>query len=386
VAEAGGSEPSLLGERYELQDLIGRGGMAEVYRAHDRVLDRAVAVKLLLSLSGDDAARGRFTDEARMLARLSHPGLVTVLDASVTGDRPYLVMELVRGPSLAECCRGVSMEPTRVATIAAQLADALAYAHASGIVHRDLKPGNVLLAEEDRALLTDFGIARLLSEAARHTATGVTVGTAAYLAPEQVRGEDVTPAADVYSLGLVLLEALTGERAYGGSPTEAALARLTTSPPMPGTVPAAWVDLLMRMTALVPQDRPSAGQVAEGLRLLNAEAGRATTARDAEAGRTRALTGTMPAAHTHKPAADTLALRHRPSTQTPAGTSRASEFVRRHRWPVAGVALGIVVLVFLAVAIGGGQDAPTQAQIPSGVPTKLQQPLQNLHNAVEGQP
>ncbi len=384
MADARSGEPGLLGERYELQGLIGRGGMAEVHRAHDRVLDRPVAVKLLLSMSGDDAARARFADEARTLAGLSHPGLVTVLDASVTGDQPYLVMELVRGPSLAECCRGVPLEPARVASIGAQLADALTYAHACGIVHRDLKPGNVLLADDDRALLTDFGIARLLTEAARHTATGVTVGTAAYLAPEQVRGEDVTPAADVYSLGLVLLEALTGERAYGGSPTEAALARLTAPPPIPWTVPTAWVDLLTRMTALAPDDRPSTEQVADALRQLGAEAERAGT-RDPES--TRMLTGAVPPVQADEPAADTLALRRRPSRRS-AETGRASEFVRRHLHGFVAVAAACVVLlaVLVAVAIGNRGETPTPTQIPSGVPAKLQQPLQNLHDAVEGQP
>jgi serine/threonine protein kinase len=155
-----------------------------------------------------------------------------------------------------------------VVAIGVQLAEALAHAHAAGVVHRDLKPGNVLLDADDRVTLTDFGIARLMSETTRHTATGVTLGTAAYLAPEQVRGEEVTPASDVYSLGLLLLEALTGERAYQGLPVEAALARLTTPPNIPDTVPSPWHELLRAMTALDPTDRPSAGQVAASLRDL----------------------------------------------------------------------------------------------------------------------
>jgi len=381
VADAQRREPSLLGERYELQGLIGRGGMAEVYRAQDRVLARTVAVKLLLSMAGDDAARARFTDEARTLARLSHPGLVTILDASVTGDQPYLVMELVRGPSLAECCRGVSLEPARVAAIGAQLADALGYAHACGVVHRDLKPGNVLLADDDRALLTDFGIARLISDAARHTATGVTVGTAAYLAPEQVRGRDVTPAADVYSLGLVLLEALTGERAYGGSPTEAALARLTTPPPIPATVPAGWADLLTRMTALAPDDRPSTEQVSATLRRLGLDEGPATEAMTAGTRGTRALT-TPPG---HEPSAETLSLRHR-THRRGSPTGRLSGSLRQHWWwAVAAAAAGVGLLVVLGIGMAGNEE-PTQARIPAGVPPNLEQPLQDLHDAVEGRP
>jgi serine/threonine protein kinase len=261
-------EESLLGDRYVLEGLIGRGGMADVYRAHDQVLRRSVAVKLLRSLAVTEAERARFTVEARTLARLDHPGLVTILDAATTDDQPYLVMELIHGRSLAEYCSGAALEPARVAAIGEQLADALGHAHAAGVVHRDLKPGNVLIGADDRATLTDFGIARLMSETTRHTTTGATVGTAAYLAPEQVCGEAITPASDVYSLGLVLLEALTGERAYRGLPIEAALARLTTPPTIPDTVPSHWHTLLRAMTALVPVERPSTEEVAASLRDL----------------------------------------------------------------------------------------------------------------------
>jgi len=259
---------ALLGNRYVLGDLVGRGGMAQVYRAHDRVLGRTVAVKMMRAIATGDEERARFTDEARMLARLSHPGLVTVLDAAVSDDTPYLVMELVDGPSLAEHCRDVALEPARVAAIGAQLADALGHVHAAGIVHRDLKPANVLLAEDGRAQLTDFGLARSMSAVMRHTTSGATVGTPAYLAPEQVRGTEVTPAADVYALGLVLIEALTGDCPYQGLPVEAALARLTTPPAIPDALPRPWHLLLREMTALDPADRPSTARAADALRRL----------------------------------------------------------------------------------------------------------------------
>ena len=379
--------PSVLGDRYELQDLIGRGGMAEVYRARDRVLDRAVAVKLMRALSSTDTERARFSDEARTLARLSHPGLVTVLDAATTGDQPYLVMELVQGPSLAECCQGVALEPDRVAAIGAQLAEALGYAHSRGIVHRDLKPGNVLLAEDDRALLTDFGIARLMSEAARHTATGVTIGTAAYLAPEQVRGEEVGPATDVYSLGLVLLEALTGERAYRGSPTEAALARLTTPPHIPAAVPAAWHALLRAMTALDLDIRPTTGQVAASLRELAAglDPATATAALRTDTGHTRPLTAPVTAGQQGPPTAGTMHLRQPRSTWSmPAAKPLISLLERYWRWVGAGVV--VVMLAVIVVSSLGDRDPAPSSDLPASVPQRLEQPLQDLHDAVEDQP
>lgn len=265
-----------LGHRYTLERLIGRGGMAEVYRARDRLLGRSVAVKVLRSVAVTETDRARFTAEARTLARLRHPGVVTILDAATTDDQPYLVMGLVDGGNLAAHCSASAMEPTRVASIGVQLAEALAHAHAAGVVHRDLKPGNVLLDADDRVTLTDFGIAMLMSDNTRHTTTGVTVGTAAYLSPEQVRGDEITPASDVYSLGLLLLEALTGNRVYRGTPVEAALARLTTPPAIPSTMPSPWQELLWAMTALDPTERPSADQVAASLRDLASGSERAT--------------------------------------------------------------------------------------------------------------
>lgn len=248
--------PSRLADRYEVLGPLGRGGMADVYRALDTALDREVAVKVLRDAEHSE----RFRAEARTLAMLSHPGLVTVLDVGQVEGRPFLVMELVRGATLAECCQGEQLPPERVAAIGAQLAAALSHVHGAGVLHRDIKPGNVLLADDDRVLLADFGIARLIEEHAT-TDTGFTMGTAAYLSPEQVKGERVTPACDVYALGLVLLEALTGRRAYEGTPTEAASARLHRPPDVPEELGHAWHDLLVTMTSAAPEDRPDADQV-----------------------------------------------------------------------------------------------------------------------------
>lgn len=255
----------LLADRYQLHEVIGRGGMADVHRATDRVLDRQVAVKLLRESAESDTDRARFTGEARTLAGLTHGGLVTVLDAGISVERPFLVMELVDGPTLSAALAAGPLDPDRAAQIGRRIAEAIAYAHSRGVVHRDVKPGNILLGR-DGPRLADFGIARLIGDTVHHTRTGQAIGTAAYLAPEQVAGGGVSGAVDVYSLGLVLLECLTGQRAFPGPPTEAALQRLSRDPAIPAHLPAPWVPLLTAMTARDPAERPSAAQVAEVLR------------------------------------------------------------------------------------------------------------------------
>ena len=258
----------VLAERYALDELIGRGGMADVYRATDQVLEREVAVKVLRGQAASDTDRVRFHEEARMVAALDHSGLVAVLDAGVDDDVPYLVMDLVDGTSLATFCRDKRIAGHRVAYVGAELAAVLSYVHARGIVHRDVKPSNILVGRDGVVRLADFGIARRLADPAGHTLTGTTIGTAAYLAPEQVRGESVTPMSDVYSLGLVLLEALTGTRAYTGGPIEAALARLLAAPLIPTSLPTGWPALLAQMTASDPADRPGMAEVEPVLRAL----------------------------------------------------------------------------------------------------------------------
>jgi hypothetical protein len=249
-----------VGDRYEIGDLIGRGGMADVYRAHDTVLDRAVAVKVLRHVSSPDTRR--FADEANLLAALDDDAIITLLDAGITEERPWLALELVEGRSLRDAMASGPLDPRTVQRIGHDVASGLAHAHGRGVVHRDVKPSNVMLTAEDRAKLTDFGIARLEGAGDGATLTGHTIGTAAYLSPEQVRSGPVTGAADVYALGLVLLEALTAVRAYPGPATEAALARLHHSPLIPTSLPPGWPGLIAAMTAAEPGDRPSAADVA----------------------------------------------------------------------------------------------------------------------------
>ncbi|WP_051773288.1 serine/threonine-protein kinase [Saccharothrix sp. NRRL B-16314] len=259
----------LLASRYRLLETVGIGGMAEVYRAEDAVLGREVAVKVFRP-GWDATARRRFEAEVRTVAGLSHPGLVPVHDAGTGGDTPFLVMRLIEGRTLrAEIADG-PLPVDRVRRLGAELAEALAYVHAQGVVHRDVKPSNILLDDQGRPYLADFGLAHLPG-ATRLTRTGQMVGTAAYLAPEQVRGTGVDRFADIYALGLVLLECLTGHCEYTGSEVEAAVARLHRSPAIPEHLPPALVDLLTAMTAADPDQRPTAADCARALQADPAE-------------------------------------------------------------------------------------------------------------------
>jgi serine/threonine protein kinase len=266
-----------LGGRYRLDDLVGEGGMGSVWRATDEQLGRTVAVKIFAPGSAETADAARRETEKRLLAAVSHPSLVTLFDAQLTDHRPYLVMEYVDGGTLARLISRGPIRPVDVASIATDLGEALHVIHESGIIHRDVKPANVLLrpaltAEHTfRPVLADFGVAYLV-DAARVTAPGTAIGTAAYISPEQVRGQDPTPASDIYSLGLVLLEALEGRRAYPQqTPVEAVAARLTAPPVVPGTWGYSWRSLLTAMTSLDPSARPTAMEVAMRGRALEPE-------------------------------------------------------------------------------------------------------------------
>ena len=257
------SDTLLLADRYRLGEVLGTGGVAQVRRARDVLLARDVAVKLFQP-GADLADARRIDNEICALAGLSHPGLVTVYDADPGGETPYVVLELIEGRTLRDRVNDGPMAVEDVRRLGAALADALAHVHERGFVHRDVKPSNILLDDDDRPRLADFGLVRIMGDAGV-TRTGLVVGTAAYLSPEQVRNEEVSAAADVYALGLVLLECLTGRRVYEGAEVEAAVARLHRPPELPDDLPFDLVRLLSRMTSLSAARRPSARECAEAL-------------------------------------------------------------------------------------------------------------------------
>lgn len=273
-------EQQALAGRYALGKRVGTGGMADVFTARDTRLGRDVAVKLFRPGTADGLERG--SAEARMLARLDHPGLVRVLDMDNGEDArngAYLVMELVDGPDLGVRLRTSGpLGREEVRRMALDLARTLQYIHGQGIVHRDLKPSNILTREADPHsglfgyLLTDFGIARFF-DGGRMTATGQVIGSAAYFSPEQARGDGVGRPSDIYSLGLVLIEALTGERAFPGTGIESALARLQRSPSIPHAAGPALSALLVSMTLDDPDDRPDAAGVVRALTVMGPQRG-----------------------------------------------------------------------------------------------------------------
>ncbi len=248
-----------LGNRYQLLSPIATGGMGEVWRARDELLGREVAVKVLRShIYADPGFRERFRNEARITAGLADPGIAQIFDYGEHSDLAYLVMELVHGePLSAILTRNGSLGPEVALDVLHQTAKALHVAHASGIIHRDIKPGNLLVTSEGAIKVTDFGIARAL-EAAPLTQTGTVLGTAQYVSPEQAQGLPLTPATDLYSLGVVAYECLSGRTPFRAESAVAiALLHLNEEPPPLGVdVPAPLRQLVLALLAKDPAQRP----------------------------------------------------------------------------------------------------------------------------------
>ncbi len=264
----------VLGERYELVELLGHGGMAEVHRAHDRSLGRVVAVKLLPAGGRhDETDARRLQDEARAAAGLSHPHVVAVHDVGASPYGVYVVMELLGGRTwrdeLAERGRVPELE---VARVGAAIASALAHAHAHGVVHRDVNPSNVMLLDDGTPKLMDFGIAKV-EDLGGLTETGKVVGTAAYMSPEQVCGEPLDGRSDVYSLGCTLYEVATGSPPFRGRGSADVASSRLREPPIPPRQVAPGMsvgleDVVLRAMALERGDRPDAAGLAEALRVV----------------------------------------------------------------------------------------------------------------------
>jgi serine/threonine protein kinase len=397
VPENSPATGELLDGRYLLDSRIGEGGMGVVYRARDETLGRTVAVKIFRE-SAMDAART--TSETRLLAALNHPSLVTLFEAETGAGRPnYLVMEYVEGPTLRERISDGPLAPADVAAMARDLAEALHVVHDAGVVHRDIKPSNVLLrrspvpGEEYRAKLADFGIAYLI-DPNRLTTPGTLVGTAAYLSPEQVRGEEPAPASDIYALGLVLVEALTGTRAFAQTGVhEAALARLSRDPDIPGTLGYAWKSLLTAMTTRDPAQRPTALEVVVAATGLND-----TTRRDvpemtstpaATAGITVRLSADAAPTRTLKmPASDltqpTIRFEKPADNSASVAADRSGPRSRIRRWQViVAVVILVVVVVFVGMLISSlGATAPTDAPALPTLEGPVSTHMQDLMEAV----
>lgn len=254
--------PRVFSERYELNHLIARGGMAEVYRAHDRLLDRPVALKVLFpELSVDRSFVERFRREAQAAANLSHPNIVPVFDWGEDTGTYFIVMEFIDGRPLSSILKSAgTLTPERTADIGSHVAAALGYAHKHGVIHRDVKPGNVLITDDGHVKVTDFGIARAINTEESLTQTGAVMGTATYFSPEQAEGLGVDARSDIYSLGVVLFEMVTGRPPFlGDSPVAVASKHVRDNPPAPRElnpqIPPTFEAIILKSMAKNPAHR-----------------------------------------------------------------------------------------------------------------------------------
>lgn len=252
--------------RYRLEALLGRGGMAEVWRARDTKLERTVAVKVILaSFADDEQFLSRFHQEARLVASLEHPNVLPIYDFGEEADLPFLVMPYLDGGTLRDRMRGEPVPFPLAASWIRQLGDALDAAHAAGILHRDVKPANVLLGKGDRLALADFGIARMLESITRLTATGMVVGTPVYMSPEQAQGRPASPASDRYALAVIAFELLTGKPPFDGESALSLMHQHVTSP-VPSAVasnaalPAGVDGVFLRALSKDADERPLSGR------------------------------------------------------------------------------------------------------------------------------
>ena len=368
----------VLDGRYALIERIASGGMGEVWRGADQILGRPVAVKLLSAMHAtDEQFRARFRAEARYAAALSHPGIARVFDygeASPLGG-PYLVMELVNGEPLSAILERVgSLSPDITLDIVGQAARALDAAHQAGIVHRDIKPGNLLIMADGTTKITDFGIAKAREAQAQLTATGIVMGTALYVSPEQATGSTVTGSSDIYSLGVVAYECLTGEPPFiADQPLAIAIMhKHDPVPPLPPDVPRSVSDLVFAMLAKTPAGRPeSARHVADRAEVI-------LDARSRSGAGVGESTAGLPVVPDYPTGREDGYQYSEDHYQYPE-RSDGSPFTRRRRLAAAGMGLalcGVAALVAVLLTSGSHPTSLTGATSPPAPagPAKLGTP------------
>jgi serine/threonine-protein kinase len=349
----------VLGGRYRLEDVIGRGGMSTVYRATDSRLGRTVAVKVLLAglADQDPTYVARFEREARAAAALASSAVVAVYDTGIDDGAQFIVMEYVRGRSVAAILRGPRpLEVQEAVRIGERVADALGAAHAGGIVHRDIKPANVMVADDGTVKVLDFGVARMLDGTTITQAASV-LGTAAYMAPERAMGEPGDVRADIYSLGCLLYAMLTGRPPFDGELAAALLHQQVSAQPRPpgelrAGIPKELEALVTAMLAKSPAGRPqTALEVRDRLAGLEGPRGRPT------GGAAPATAATVPLVHRSDERAPTRA--RTAATRVLAGPPRPSN--RRRRAAAVAGAIGVLAIVAVALASGGGGSPPASS-------------------------
>ncbi len=364
--------------KYQLVERLGQGGMAQVYKAYQPTIERFVAVKVLYShLAEDEEFLQRFKREAKGLGQLRHPHIVNVIDFDYDDGWYYMVMDYIKGITLRAYLDQKKVLPAAEALrIAAQMADALDYAHRQGSIHRDVKPENVMFADEasSYAVITDFGIARLLDNVTL-TASGVIAGTPAYISPEAAQGEKVDGRTDVYSLGVVLYEMVTGRTPYqGDTPLSLILKKVTEPLPPPlelnPDLPLAIDEVLQKSLAKLPAERyQSAADMLRAIERVQATLGGARAAGTPEA--PEADTFVLARGPARVPASDQVGA---PLPAAPAGDLSAARMPRR--WILAGVAAVLVVALLAAGGLAltrGDRGEVSTATIPVPVETPVDQ-------------
>ena len=361
---------------YEIQSLIGSGGMARVYRAYDHNLQRPVAIKLITeAAAAEPGVAARFQQEARFIARLRHPHIVQVYDFGEVDGLAYMVQELLPGPTLEQelhdqIARGGHVSRDELCSTISQLAMALDAAHGAGIIHRDVKPSNAMRNIHGQLILTDFGIARLTQPDAAHTQAGMVIGTPDYISPEQAQGLPPTTASDIYALGVVLYELITGQRPFtAATPMGVVLGHIQQQPPsllpLRPDMPPAVEAVVLRALAKDPSQRfRSAGQLAQALEqawpagVVAAIHSAPTTAWSPPPTATTATLSAIPT-QVVKP------VRPNPVVPPTAIPNPAAPVSARPRLPLLAILGGLLVLLLVGAAIAARGGSETQATLPA---------------------